>query len=73
VPRAVLASARQKLDELELATPAHGSKAQDDLFKPRELHPLLQRLAAAEPDTLSPRDAQALLYDLVQQARDATP
>ncbi len=73
VPRAVLASARQKLDELELATPADGVRPQSDLFKPRELHPVLQRLAAAEPDGLSPRDAQALLYELVQQARDATP
>jgi len=71
VPNAVLATARHKLDELELQTARATTMPQSDLFAPREIHPLLQRLAAMDADALSPRDAQALLYDLVQQARDA--
>jgi DNA mismatch repair protein MutS len=71
VPSSVLTIARHKLDELEAQAVSSATLPQTDLFTPRELHPLLQRLAAADPDTMSPRDAQALLYDLVQQARDA--
>jgi DNA mismatch repair protein MutS len=71
VPNAVLATARYKLEELETQAATAASQPQIDLFAPREVHPLLQRLAATDADALSPRDAQALLYDLVQQARDA--
>jgi hypothetical protein len=66
----VLATARHKLEELETQAAVAAQQPQIDLFTPRDVHPLLQRLAATDADTLSPRDAQALLYELVQQARD---
>jgi DNA mismatch repair protein MutS len=71
VPNAVLATARLKLEELETQAATATLQPQIDLFAPRDIHPLLQRLATTDTDALSPRDAQALLYDLVQQARDA--
>ena len=81
VPGAVLATARRKLEELEISAAAAGTAPQTDLFTSRsspdsptrasrETDPLRDRLAGLDPDSLSPRDAQALLFDLVQQARD---
>jgi len=81
MPPLVLASARQKLEELEAHAASAAPQAQPDLFTQTQTHPnngprssthaLLRQLAETDPDALSPRDAQALLYDLVRQARDA--
>jgi DNA mismatch repair protein MutS len=77
VPTAVLERARRKLEELERAAAAAAARAQGDLFQPPPPPPpaaateLLDELAAVDPDALTPRDAQALLYDWVQRARDA--
>ncbi len=71
VPNAVLATARRKLEELEVNAAASVAIPQTDLFAaPRERNPLRDQLAALDPDAISPRDAHALLFDLVQQARE---
>ncbi len=84
VPSAVLASARRKLAELEASAIDHSSAAQTDLFsrsstrpgtpisasQNAENDPLRAALTDLDPDALSPRDAHAILAELVQQARD---
>jgi DNA mismatch repair protein MutS len=74
VPGAVIRAARRRLAELE----EHGLAAgpQRDLFSagrsapgapaPQE-HPLLARLRELDPDTLTPREALELLYQLRKQ------
>ncbi len=69
IPTAVIAAAKQKLAELEnnvasttvsatLVTPL-----QPDLFS-APTHPLVERLRALDPDSLSARQALELIYDL---------
>ncbi len=85
VPAAVLASARRKLEELEAGAAGSENAAQTDLFTQRPTHrttagashnpaqpndTLRGKLALLDPDALSPRDAHAILVELVQQARD---
>jgi DNA mismatch repair protein MutS len=74
VPPEVIRRARGYLRELEQDRAAGaGPQAELPLFAKVAdlpvtastlLHPVLQRLAATDPDALSPRDAQALLYEL---------
>ncbi len=74
VPQDVLAMARDKLAELEqtptLSTPSAPTEVptQVDLFtagaKP---HPALAKLRESDPDSLTPREALALLYELKNQ------
>ncbi len=71
VPSAVLGTARRKLEELEARAAASSATPQIDLFAAREPNPLRDRLATLDPESISPRDAQALLFDLVAQARDS--
>jgi DNA mismatch repair protein MutS len=84
VPHAVLGTARRKLEELEAHAAAATATPQTDMFvEPRPAIPaertideLRDRLAALDVDALSPRDAHALLRDLVDEARaglDAAP
>lgn len=66
VPRAVIARAREKLQELE-KLPHHPVSAvsakQHDLFEADEkAHPVIAKLQAVNPDELSPKEALALLY-----------
>jgi DNA mismatch repair protein MutS len=70
VPNAVLSNARRKLEELEVSAAAALAVPQIDLFTTRDRNPLRDQLAALDPDALSPRDAHALLAELVQQARE---
>ncbi len=70
VPNAVLANARRKLEELEVTAAAAVAVPQIDLFAAPDRNPLRDQLAALDPDALSPRDAHALLADLVLQARE---
>ena len=70
VPNAVLHTARRKLEELELRTVASVATTQIDLFVARESNPLRERLGTIDADSISPRDAHALLVELIQQARD---
>jgi DNA mismatch repair protein MutS len=70
VPNAVLATARRKLEELELRSVATTATPQIDLFVTRESNLLRERLDTIDPDSISPRDAHALLVELIQQARD---
>jgi DNA mismatch repair protein MutS len=69
VPPEVIRRARGYLRELEQdRAAAPGPQAELPLFaaiaEPAAAHPALERLAATDPDTLSPREAQALLYEL---------
>jgi DNA mismatch repair protein MutS len=74
VPPEVIRRARGYLRALEQGRPAaSGPQAELPLFdRPAEAperalsvpHPVLQRLEATNPDSLSPREAQTLLYEL---------
>jgi len=76
IPVTVIEQARRKLQQLEqdsqlqphsLNTDHTGNPTQVDLFQSTASHPALDRLRDLEPDTLSPREALALLYELKQQ------
>lgn len=63
VPPAVVASAREKLQQLETqALPGHSDQA--DMFQPATVSPLAAALGAIDPDTVTPREALQLLYRL---------
>src|SRR5690606_29500564 len=71
MPRAVIARARDNLAQLEheeWQSPRPAGRAaprQAELFAPPSpAHPVLERLDELDPDELSPREAQALLYEL---------
>src|SRR5690606_7310427 len=85
VPQPVITAARRYLAELEarrdaqtLAAPSpqaalpfggpEPGPAQDEGLRP---DPVRTRLTAVDPDALSPREAQALLYELKELSRDA--
>ena len=65
VPAAVVAKARARLDELEAASV---NASQGDLFvrKPaqEDVDPIRQKLADLDPDSLTPRQALDLLFEL---------
>ena len=74
VPAPVLKRARQQLAQLE----AGSSKApQLSLFtaapdpEPAESSALTERLAAVDPDALTPREAHSLIYDLQSLLADS--
>ncbi|MCX2522684.1 DNA mismatch repair protein MutS [Larsenimonas rhizosphaerae] len=73
VPRPVIERARQKLDSLEQPARAStqdtqpaGMPHQGDIFDALP-HPVIEALGQTDPDTLSPRDALALIYAWRQQ------
>ena len=73
VPRAAIERARGYLETLERqreAGPAVSPQAQLDLAPPPAPHPVLEELAAADPDSLTPREALALLYELKDRLAD---
>ncbi len=76
VPRPAIERARGYLRALERqreAGPGDSPQAQLDLAPPPEPaspHPVLEALAALEPDELTPRDALALLYELRSRLED---
>src|SRR5262249_9450015 len=82
VPHAVVAAARRKLEELETYADSAAPQA-DMVAEPRQqgardrtAHVLQPRLAPRDLDTMTPRDAHALLAELVDEARarfGATP
>ena len=70
VPDDVLALARDKLTQLEagkLHIETVSSPAQDDLFSNPAEHPALAKLKEIDPDSLTPRAALDLLYELRKQ------
>jgi DNA mismatch repair protein MutS len=74
VPASVLNAARRKLTALE--SEAQRSSNQADLFRaappaPPRRDALRERLEELEPDTLSPREALALLYELRNLSADS--
>ena len=70
IPRPVIQQARKKLLELEKAEgfksglAAQVTRQQQDMFASLPGHPALDMLDAMDPDQLSPRQAQELLYRL---------
>ncbi|WP_214000498.1 DNA mismatch repair protein MutS [Arsukibacterium sp.] len=85
VPKAVISQAKQKLSQLEqqgraqlntASTPATtqrqaAAELQQQLPLMPAAHPLLQQLAAINPDELSARQALDLLYQLSRDAKEA--
>jgi DNA mismatch repair protein MutS len=75
VPRTVIQQARQKLQQLEKAEgfksglAAQQTVLQQDLFASLPNHPALDMLDQSDPDLLSPRQAQELLYRLKELRR----
>jgi DNA mismatch repair protein MutS len=72
VPPEVIRRARGYLHALEQDR-AKGSGPQEELplfvSAPAGPHPVLEQLAAVDPDALSPREAHALLYELIERCR----
>ena len=69
IPANVVSAAKTKLQQLENQAIAHGqlitAGPQTDLFAaPAEEHPVIEALENIDPDNLSPRQAQELLYTL---------
>jgi DNA mismatch repair protein MutS len=68
VPRSVIENARRRLERLETRArtehPGTGAAMQLDLFLAPEPHPALSRLQALDPETVSPRQALEILFDL---------
>jgi DNA mismatch repair protein MutS len=66
VPARVVKRAREKLASLERqAHAAHPGKARQlDLFETPPPHPALDLLESIDPDAVSPREAQDLLFRL---------
>ena len=83
IPSAVVRDARRTLQELEAQSvrhqPANAEQPQNDFFDVPEpspgpepvvtAHPLLTELQALDPDSLTPRQALDLLYQLKARAR----
>ena len=79
VPASVLAAARDKLSELETSQPATGQLplfAEPAPAPPPDPDPiasaLRERVAAIDPDALTPREAHALVYGLCGQVEGRT-
>jgi len=65
VPKEVIRRARRYLEVLEQGQPAPGPQADLPLFEPLpKTSPLAERLKSLDPDSLNPRQAHALLYEL---------
>ncbi|MDY6983620.1 MAG: hypothetical protein SV422_11075, partial [Pseudomonadota bacterium] len=70
IPRPVIQQARRKLQQLEKdegfksGIGAQQQVVQSDLFASLPGHPALDILDATDPDQLTPRQAQELLYRL---------
>jgi DNA mismatch repair protein MutS len=78
IPAPVVAAAKRKLAELEqegqhshtlIAAAAPDAPLQPDLFANSAPHPAAERLKACDIDTMTPRQALELLYELQELAR----
>jgi len=76
IPRPVIGKAKAKLQQLEKdegfksGIGSHQQLVQNDLFASLPGHPALDILDATDPDQLSPRQAQELLYRLKELRRN---
>jgi DNA mismatch repair protein MutS len=84
VPKPVLARAKQVLTQLESASangrlplslelPLFSATLPSDTAEEQARHPVLEKLAALDLDSLSPREALELLYGLKAMAQQACP
>ncbi|MEN8106872.1 MAG: DNA mismatch repair protein MutS [Pseudomonadota bacterium] len=73
VPANVIRQAQQRLQELEQADSGNRitrtAKPQLGLFDVRNEHPLVEAMDGIDPDTMTPQQAQQLLYTLKDLAR----
>jgi DNA mismatch repair protein MutS len=75
IPRVVIQQARKKLQQLEKdegfksGLAAQQTQVQNDLFASLPNHPALDILDETDPDQLTPRQAQELLYRLKELRR----
>ena len=72
IPRSVVQQAKSKLKQLESEEYKHQapSASQSDLFTISEPHPAVDKILEIDPDDLSPKQAQDLLYLLNKLVRD---
>ena len=73
VPSAVLEDARRRLTAFEEQHHHREASLQGDLFaafQQTQDHALVERLRALDPDSLTPREASAVLYELRKLAED---
>ena len=72
IPKSVVQQAKSKLKQLESEEYKHKppSANQADLFTISEPHPAIDKLLEIDPDELSPKQAQDLLYQLNKLVRD---
>ncbi len=72
IPRTVVQQAKSKLKQLESEEYKHQppSSSQSDLFTISEPHPAVDKLLEIDPDDLSPKQAQDLLYQLNKLVRE---
>ena len=62
IPKQVISAAKEHLHEIEsLSTLPRQEKTQSDLF---DANPLLEKLNSIDPDTITPKQAHTLLYEL---------
>ncbi len=64
VPRTVITQAKEKLIELENSAGVSQHTPQMPLLLEEKVHPVVTKLSAIEPDTLTPRQALELVYKL---------
>lgn len=72
IPTSVITLARARLRELESRSshpPTGPGPEQTDMFAQQASHPVMERLAALDPDNMTPREALDLLYSLQQQLK----
>jgi DNA mismatch repair protein MutS len=71
VPKEVIRRARRYMETLEHGQPAPGPQGDLPLFEaPPRPDPLAERLRCVDPDSLSPRQAHALIYELKSLSDD---
>jgi len=72
VPKNVIDQAKKKLNELESHVVIEDIKNnkqtnQQDLFAQQNKNPILEKLKEIDPNTLTPKEALDLVYELLQQ------
>jgi DNA mismatch repair protein MutS len=70
VPQEVIKRSREILTQLESGSFLKKDDAQLELFEGGRSHPALERLKNIKPDDIAPKDALALLYELIEKARE---
>lgn len=71
IPPEVIKRSREILARLEDGTfLKERPSTQLEFFNKREVHPIVEKLKGIDPDSMSPKDALALIYELVNRAKE---